>query len=124
MKLNIYTIYDDAAKAYMQPFMFQTDGLAVRAFSDNINSDKSNNISEHPEQFTLFKIGEFDDQAATIATFEPPQMLGNGRTYKTDDLNARKGDIDTILAIVEEILDSTHVKEPFKTVAEMRKEQK
>ena len=110
MKLNIYTIYDDAAKAYMQPFMFQTDGLAVRAFSDNINSDKSNNISEHPEQFTLFKIGEFDDQAATIATFEPPQMLGNGRTYKTEDLNARKGDIDTILAITENILEKLEQK--------------
>jgi len=103
MILNVYTIYDDAAKAYMQPFMFQTDGLAVRAFQDNINSDKSNNISEHPEQFTLFKVGEFDDSTGAISTYEPSVNLGNGRTFKTEKLDQSTIDIklSEILAKLE-----------------------
>jgi hypothetical protein len=84
MKLNIYSIYDKAAEAFITPFFMQNDGLAIRAFQDNVNAEDENNISKHPEQFTLYKIGEYDDKAGVIAAQEQPSMLARGIELKTE----------------------------------------
>lgn len=80
MKLAIYSIYDTAAKAYTRPFFLQNDGLAIRAFQDQVNAQEANNISEHPDQFTLFKLGEFDDLSGDILD-TANESLGNGTQY-------------------------------------------
>jgi len=81
MKLNVYSIFDSAAKAYTAPFFMHNDGLAIRAFQDNVNAEQENNISKHPDQFTLFKIGEFDDATGEIKT-DVIKSLGTGLEYK------------------------------------------
>jgi hypothetical protein len=81
MKVNIYTMYDEAAKAYTQPFFAQHDGLALRMFEDMVNSEQKNNISEHPDQFTLFSIGIWDDEVAELKQ-DTVKSLGNGLQYK------------------------------------------
>jgi hypothetical protein len=83
MKLNVYSIFDSAAKAYTQPFFMHNDGLAIRAFQDNVNAEQENNISKHPDQFTLFKIAEFDDATGQIEAISP-RSLGNGLEFKTE----------------------------------------
>jgi hypothetical protein len=83
MNINVYTIYDEAAKAYITPFFMQNDGLAIRAFQDNVNSKDESNIAKHPEQFTLFKIGVYDDQRGVIDRIEHLKALGNGLEFKT-----------------------------------------
>ncbi len=80
MQINVYTIYDEAAKAYTTPFFLINDGLAIRAFVDNVNSKDDNNISRHPAQFTLFRIGEFNDQTAELLA-NNPKSLGNGLEF-------------------------------------------
>jgi hypothetical protein len=91
MILKIYSIYDSAANAYMQPFFMHNDGIAIRAFQDNVNSKEENNISQHPDQFTLFCIGEYDDSNGQITKAETLKSLGNGLEYKnieeTDNLD-------------------------------------
>lgn len=81
MKLNIYTIYDDAAQAYNTPFFMHNDGLAIRAFQDNVNSAEENNISKHPEQFSLFKLGEYDDKTGLVQS-DNPKFLAGGLEMK------------------------------------------
>ena len=81
MKLNVYSIFDSAAKAYTNPFFMHNDGLAIRAFSDNVNAEQENNISKHPDQFTLFHIGEFDDSTGEITT-GVVKSLGTGLQYQ------------------------------------------
>jgi hypothetical protein len=81
MKLNVYSIFDSAAKAYTSPFFMHNDGLAIRAFQDNVNAEQENNISKHPDQFTLFKIGEFDDATGELKT-DVVKSLGTGLEYK------------------------------------------
>lgn len=61
MKLKVFAIYDSKAEAYMQPFMMQTRGQAIRSFSDLVNDGKSQ-LNKHPEDFTLFEIADFEDQ--------------------------------------------------------------
>lgn len=102
MKLNVYSIYDSAAKAYATPFFMQNDGLAIRAFQSNVNSKEDNNISKYPDQFTLFKIGEYNDENAEIDPITPTS-LGNAVTFKTetkeDDLIKK---IDYLTKLFEE----------------------
>ncbi len=88
---KMFVIYDSKANAYMQPWFLTQNGMAVRAFSDCVNSD-DHNFSRHPEDYTLFSLGEFDDQTAKITRAEPIS-LGNGVQYKktiqqTDMFNA------------------------------------
>ena len=81
MKLNIYSIYDQAAKAYTSPFFMHNHGLAIRAFSDQVNSQTENQIQKHPEQFTLFHIGEYNDETGNIESLTNIKSLGKGHEY-------------------------------------------
>ncbi len=65
MLLKVYTVYDSKSEAYMQPFYTQTHGQAMRSFADTAN-DKQSTISRHAGDFTLFQIGEFDDENASF----------------------------------------------------------
>jgi len=60
MKLNAYTIYDVASGVYMRPFFSQADGQAVRGFKD-IATDADHEVGKHPEDYTLYRIGSFND---------------------------------------------------------------
>jgi len=60
MKLNAYTIYDVASGVYMRPFFSQADGQAIRGFKD-IATDAEHEVGKHPEDYTLYRFGTFDD---------------------------------------------------------------
>lgn len=83
MKLTIYTIYDSGISAHMQPFFMQSDGQAIRTFQDNVNSETQSTISKHPSDYTLFKIGTYDDNTAEIVC-HTPVSLGNAKRFKID----------------------------------------
>lgn len=70
MKMNIYGIFDRAIAAYGRPFFMQTDGQAIRAFHDDAVSAESV-VSKHPEDYSLYIIGIFDDQAGEIEPVSP-----------------------------------------------------
>lgn len=74
MKLNIYSIYDTAAAAYLRPFFIPSDGQASRAFTD-IATDAEHEVGKHPSDYTLFKIGIWDDNTAEFITFSPEKVL-------------------------------------------------
>lgn len=84
MLLNIYSIYDEAAGAYATPFFMHNHGLATRAFADQVNN-KESMIYNHPEQFILFHLGEYDDRTGEINT--ESVSLGRGIEYKDKDTN-------------------------------------
>lgn len=65
MKIVAYAIYDTAGKAYMRPFFMMADGQARRVFQDMAN-DESHDIGKHPEDYSLFRIGQFDDNSGEL----------------------------------------------------------
>lgn len=65
MKLNVYTIFDQATGAYMRPFFMQSDGQATRAFKD-LAVAADHDIGKHPEDYSLWRIGTFDDNKAKL----------------------------------------------------------
>lgn len=79
--LRLFCIRDSQAEAFMRPFCALTDGAAIRTFSDMVNADnKESLITAHPEDFTLFSLGSFDEQSGAMNVHEP-RSLGNGSTF-------------------------------------------
>ena len=96
MKLNAYSIYDTASGVYMRPFFTSADGQAMRSFKD-ISTDASHEIGKHPEDYSLWRIGLFDDNKGTLTPENPEclatalEMVSESRQIdrqKMDDLNA------------------------------------
>lgn len=79
MVKKIFTIYDEKSEAYLQPFFLDTNGQAIRAIIDCLN-DPSHNFARHTSDYTLFALGEFDDQDATITVNKT--SLGNLVEFK------------------------------------------
>ena len=70
MKQNIFTIYDSKANAYLTPFFLHKDGMALRVFTDCVN-DTQHQFGKHPEDYTLFNIGSWDDEKAKFLINNP-----------------------------------------------------
>lgn len=74
MKTCIYSVFDSKAAVYGTPFFMPNDGMAIRAFSDLVNDSKST-LWNHPEDFSLFRVGSFDDQVAKLDGAEPLNLV-------------------------------------------------
>ena len=70
MKLNVYSIFDVKTGAYMRPFFLQSDGQAMRMFGD-LAIDADHDVGRHPEDYTLVRIGAFNDQKGALV----PEMV-------------------------------------------------
>lgn len=84
MKHKIFSIFDSKAKAYLPPFFLHQEGMATRVFSDCI-TNKSHQFSKHPEDYTLFHIGTWDDGSSKI-TVQPPISMGNGVEFTESEI--------------------------------------
>lgn len=69
-KINIFAIFDKKAVSYLAPFYFPQKGQAIRAFEDSIN-DTNSVFNKHPEDYALYKLGEYDDQSGIIKSTQP-----------------------------------------------------
>lgn len=73
MKINMYVIFDKAAKMYNKPFYLLNEQIALRSAVDLL-STPGTDIYNNPEDFAMFKLGEYDDENATI-TNDPDMPL-------------------------------------------------
>jgi len=77
---NVFTIFDAKAEAYLPPFILPKTSMAKRTFADCVNS-KDHQFGAHPEDYTLFTIGTFDDETAQYNLLLTPESLGLGVEY-------------------------------------------
>lgn len=75
MLLQIFTVYDSKAEAYLQPFYMGTRGEAIRAFSDSVN-DPNTAFHKHPSDYTLFALGTWDNLKCNFFLQPTPDALG------------------------------------------------
>lgn len=77
---KIYTVFDSKAEAYLQPYYAKNDSVAIRLFRVAAN-DKEHQFSISAEDYTLFRIGEFDVNNGTITT-ELPTVIARAHELK------------------------------------------
>jgi len=64
MKQVVCAVFDSAAGVYGRPIFVASRGVALRSFTDEVNRRTPENpMSEHPEDFSLFLLAEFDDNS-------------------------------------------------------------
>lgn len=81
MLLRAFTVYDSKVDGYLRPFFMQTPAEAMRAFKDTVNDGQSP-ISKHPEDYTLFEVGTFDESTGRIEPLDAPLGLGLALNFK------------------------------------------
>lgn len=83
-RLLLCSVFDAKAEAFMQPVFVQAKGQAIRSFSDAIN-DASTNFGKHPEDYTLFVVGEWDELDGTLYPAPAPECIVTGISLLTGD---------------------------------------
>lgn len=100
MKTKLFSIYDSKAKSYLTPFHQLNEALAIRAVTECVN-DPTHPLSKNLGDYTLFELGEFDDQTGShtdlssivnhgcLITFrEPNQLIENPSEEEIDELGS------------------------------------
>lgn len=86
MKSKMYTAYDSKVELYLPPFFMRTRGEAVRAWETAVN-DPQTQMCRHPDDFTLFEIGEFDDSTGCVEMYGAKISLGLALEFKEKPIN-------------------------------------
>lgn len=81
MKLQVMCVYDSKARAFLLPFYCSQVAVGVRSFVEAANTE-THQMCQHPEDFTLFHLGTFDDDNATFDFLHPSVNLGLAAQYK------------------------------------------
>ena len=82
MKFHMFSIYDEKARSHLPPFVLPEEGMAIRTFSDCINSI-DHQFSKHPSDYTLIKIANYDDESGEV--IQDRRTIGNGIEFKNPD---------------------------------------
>lgn len=72
---QVIAVYDAKAEIFTQPVFTVAIGEAVRSFQDEVNNPQSQ-FSKHPEDYTLFHLGTYDETSAKFDLLTAPVSLG------------------------------------------------
>jgi len=79
MKMTVYACYDEKAKAFGPPWYLLTVGTALRNLNDMVNGNTA--IAKHPEDYTLYEIGEYDDNTGEHINTNPHKFIAKATEY-------------------------------------------
>ncbi len=88
MKKPMFSIYDNKAGTWLDPFYATNEAVAQRTFSDAVN-DPQSMFNKHPTDFVLFHVGTWDDQKGKIEIKEPAKNMGLANDYLAADQQIR-----------------------------------
>ena len=76
MILKVFSVYDAKACFFSNPVFDQKEASVIRGFCDEVlREDKHNQWNKHPEDFSLFLLGEFDNETGAIKTHPPVNLI-------------------------------------------------
>lgn len=76
MIVNIYSVLDTKAKAFMQPFFTNNHATAFRGLEQQCKKP-DHPFAQFPADFVLAQLGTFDDATGLITPFPSYENLGN-----------------------------------------------
>lgn len=81
MTLEYFSVFDSAAARFLEPFAAPTVEVALRRFRATIENPETD-FARFPEDYTLFHVGQFDQEEGLFRAFQTPHSLGVAVTYK------------------------------------------
>lgn len=76
MIFKVFAIRDMKAEAFLPPYFSPTVGIAIRSFTDAVNSPEGP-FGKYPDDFTLFEVGQFDDGTGVLEAVSPIKTVIN-----------------------------------------------
>lgn len=79
----VVAVFDSAAKGFARPAFVPSVGAAMRSFGDEVNrADKDNVMYQHPEDFSLYELGVYDDGFGSFTLLEQNKLLITGKSVR------------------------------------------
>jgi len=72
--INLYTLLDKASKTTNHPMAFQTTRDAIDGLKQ-VADDKETALAKHPEDFELYKLGEYNPREMKFEIFDSPELV-------------------------------------------------
>lgn len=82
--MEIFTVHDSKAEAFLSPFFCKTVGLAIRSFTQAAN-DQGHDFNKYAADYTLFHLGAYDESTATFELFGAPKNIGIALQFIEND---------------------------------------
>ena len=70
-----YALHDHVTSTFLNALTFINDGDAIRWFGTVVNGEEKTNISNNPQQYTLFRLADFND---TTGEYQPRDTENSG----------------------------------------------
>ena len=74
--MKVFSVYDAKAEAYLPPMFFQSRGVAIRSFGAAA-ADEKHDFHRFAADYTLFELGDFDENSGKFSLLSAPVALGN-----------------------------------------------
>lgn len=68
---KVYSVFDQKAEAFLQPFFTVSHGTAVREFSAAVQT-AGHSFNRFSEDYVLFDLGEFDESTGIFSQPDSP----------------------------------------------------
>lgn len=78
----ILSVFDNLANKYSTPFFIETEAEGLRLFKMTVNDPKNTLIFDNPEDYSLYKLGYFDERTGSI-NFQP-EKLADAKSVKKE----------------------------------------
>ena len=75
MKLKLYSVFDSKTACFSAPYTGLSDAAAIRSFADSVNDPNSGNWNRHPEDYSLFFIGEINEDTGHLIPTNPISLV-------------------------------------------------
>lgn len=85
MKLQMFSIYDAKAAAYLPPWFVPNVSVAVRSFS-NCANDPGHAFCINAEDYTLYHFGSFENESGKVDLFADAHVIGKALQFKRPDV--------------------------------------
>jgi len=80
VQLKVFSVRDEKAEAFAQPFFTVSTGMAIRHFGDWCRN-KETPLGQHPEDYRLYEIGTWEDQLGHFINEETPRLISSGTEH-------------------------------------------
>lgn len=80
-KQRVFAAFDGKLKVFLTPFTYLHLGQATRAWEEICN-DPQSLMGKHPADFSLYEIGNFDDDTGLVTPHSPLQLVATALEVK------------------------------------------
>jgi len=77
----VVCLHDVKAERFHDPAFVPALGAAVRGMQDAIAGNDGTDLQRHPEDFSLFELGTFDDKTGLFDSLAQPRLIVRGSDF-------------------------------------------